>query len=135
MKARLRRTAAIYGARASDYLRYWAPALAELAQPLVDRLPAQLGVLVDIGCGVGTIATSLQPRARRVIGLDLTEGMLRESKGLRAVVADAEHAPLREACADTAMSTFALQHIPRPGAVYAEAARILKRGGVFATAT
>lgn len=48
------------------------------AQELVVRLvePHAEDVILDIGCGTGTIATMLAPRVKRVIGIDISEKML-----------------------------------------------------------
>jgi SAM-dependent methyltransferase len=50
------------------------------------------------------------------------------------VVASAEAIPLEDGAADAALLTQVLEHVPDPGAVLAETARILRAGGrVFVT--
>jgi predicted TPR repeat methyltransferase len=63
-----------------DQLGYRAPAL--IADLLTRILPASDGALViaDAGCGTGLCAPFLRPRARRLVGIDLSSGMLARAR-------------------------------------------------------
>lgn len=63
-----------------DQLGYQAPAL--IAELLERMLPAPDGALVvaDAGCGTGLCAPFLRPRARRLVGIDLSSGMLARAR-------------------------------------------------------
>src|SRR2546430_10065138 len=108
-----------------------------LSRPLIRALPfEQNDLIADLGCGVGAIGARLARRARGVVGLDVAEGMLkRVPPEVMPVAADMARLPLGAETLDGAFSTFALQHSPRLGSVFAGVARALRPGGFFGTAT
>ena len=59
-------------------LDYCAPAL--LAGLLADEAPGAILDVLDAGCGTGLCAASLRPRARRLVGVDLSDGMLEHAR-------------------------------------------------------
>ncbi|MBK1837101.1 tetratricopeptide repeat protein [Azospirillum sp. YIM B02556] len=59
-------------------LDYRAPAL--LAGMLADDAAAAGLDVLDAGCGTGLCAASLRPHARRLVGVDLSEGMLERAR-------------------------------------------------------
>jgi predicted TPR repeat methyltransferase len=63
-----------------DQLGYRAPTL--IAELLERMLPARDGALVvaDAGCGTGLCAPFLRPRAKRLVGIDLSSGMLARAR-------------------------------------------------------
>ncbi len=63
-----------------DQLGYRAPTL--IAELLERILPAPDGALVvaDAGCGTGLCAPFLRPRAKRLVGIDLSSGMLARAR-------------------------------------------------------
>jgi predicted TPR repeat methyltransferase len=63
-----------------DQLGYRAPTL--IAELLARILPAPDNALVvaDAGCGTGLCAPFLRPRARRLVGIDLSSGMLARAR-------------------------------------------------------
>lgn len=67
-----------------DQLGYRAPAL--IAARLERLLPAPDGgpAVVDAGCGTGLCAPFLRPRARRLVGVDLSAGMLARARARNA---------------------------------------------------
>lgn len=133
----IRTIASRYATIATPYRDHWAPVLAELARPALDRiLERHPGHVVDLGCGAGKIASLLMEDGARVTGIDATlEMLLASQRAFARANGDATRLPLAGGCADAAISTFMLQHLPRPGRAYAEAARILRPGGVFASVT
>ncbi|PWC83126.1 hypothetical protein TSH100_21500 [Azospirillum sp. TSH100] len=62
-------------------LDYRAPAL--LAGLLTDEVPAGDLDVLDAGCGTGLCAAALRPYARRLVGVDLSDGMLERASGRR----------------------------------------------------
>jgi SAM-dependent methyltransferase len=142
-----------YATVAPAYRDHWAPVLAGLARPAIEAILAALGldemnaapdaasvalapVVVDLGCGPGEIARIFVSHGARAVGVDPTFEMLAAAPfAFSRVAGDAVCAPLRDGCADAVVSTFALQHMPYPGRAFSEAARMLKPGGVLATAT
>lgn len=113
---------------------------AETLQTLVDTVPddAVNGAWVEVACGPGLISRGMAGKVRRVIGVDLTAGMLqvgrREAEHLSlANVAfaqgDAMRLPFADGTLDGAVTRFSLHHIPVPGRVVKEMARVVRPGG------
>ncbi len=101
-------------------------------------------VVVDLGCGTGGALRALRKRfARaRLLGLDISRGMLEEARRhqpwLRKpdlICADMERLPLRDASVDLLFSSLTLQWSNEPEQVFQEARRVLRPGGVFLFAT
>ena len=110
-----------------------------LARRAAELAPRAESVL-DIGCGIGDAGRRFAKRARieRIIGVDVAEGMAARAAATatphiaRYVVGDAEHLPLRGACADVALANFVFQWIEAPAQALAEIARVLRPGGLLA---
>ncbi|TNF28177.1 MAG: methyltransferase domain-containing protein [Deltaproteobacteria bacterium] len=95
------------------------------------------GVIVDLGCGTGLCGPMLRPLARRLIGVDLSSGMLAAAR-MRGVYDALLEADLLYALAtwpDASVDAFAaadvLGYIGALSGVFAEAARVLRPGGHF----
>jgi malonyl-CoA O-methyltransferase len=96
---------------------------------------------IDLGCATGRGATALALRfpSAHVVALDTSSKMLAAAARLAdarvAVVGgDAERLPLRAGSVDLALANLVLPWC-RPDAVFAEAARVLKDGGLALFAT
>ena len=107
------------------------------------------GVILDVASGTAGVALQLAARTAgehgqaRVVGVDLTEKMLRQ--GQRRVVAAggadritlmagrAEQLPFPDASFDALTFTYLLRYVRDPQATLAELARVLKPGGVMAS--
>jgi demethylmenaquinone methyltransferase/2-methoxy-6-polyprenyl-1,4-benzoquinol methylase len=117
---------------------------------MVDRikLKKQAGpqppVVLDVAAG--TAGVSLQIAARtgaRVIGLDLTEQMLRQgarnvaaagaSDSVSLVSGRAEQLPLPDASVDALTFTYLLRYVSDPQATLSELARVVRPGGTVAS--
>jgi len=101
-------------------------------------------VVLDVAAG--TAGVSLQIAARtgaRVIGLDLTEQMLRQGAAniaaagtggrVRLVTARAEQIPLPDASVDALTFTYLLRYVSDPQATLTELARVVRPGGTVAS--
>ncbi len=111
-----------------------------LAQLAGTPVPAHV---VDLGAGTGLSTLIWAGRAEQVTGIEPNDDMRRqaearlaaipgdERRGVRFVVATAEHTGLPDACADIVTVSQAF-HWMEPVATLAEVARILRPGGVFA---
>ena len=94
-------------------------------------------LVVDLGCGTGLSSRYWADKAERVIGIEPTPDMLRQAEAMaqaanvsyRAGYSHATGLPAR--CADIVCCMQAL-HWMEPATTFAEAARILKPGGIFA---
>ena len=95
------------------------------------------GLVVDLGCGTGLATRAWAERADEVIGVDPNPRMLERARSataqsnVRYVEAFAAETGLPDGRADLATS-FQSFHWMEPQPVLAEAARILRDGGVFA---
>jgi SAM-dependent methyltransferase len=137
MSTALRKAAERYGSVARAYRRFWAPVMVAHSKPMISALPLERGdTVADLGCGVGIIGSRLVKRARAVVGIDVAELMLRRAPDtVRRVAGDMAKTPFGDETLDGALSTFALQHVPRTGRAFKETARALRPGGFFGTAT
>jgi SAM-dependent methyltransferase len=97
--------------------------------PWIARL--QPGCVIDIGCGTGRWMERLS-----AIGIDASPAMLSvaaRKPGLRGRLSagDAAALPFAGGCADSALCTLTLGHVPDRAAALREVIRILKPGGSF----
>ncbi|MGA8113955.1 MAG: methyltransferase domain-containing protein [Actinocatenispora sp.] len=90
-------------------------------------------VLVDLGCGGGLIGPAVRGRGYRHVGVDQVHSSLPVAArhGVTGVRADAYRVPLRSGCADVVVAGEILEHVAEPGRIVAEAARLLRPGGVL----
>ncbi|HKP97746.1 MAG TPA: bifunctional 2-polyprenyl-6-hydroxyphenol methylase/3-demethylubiquinol 3-O-methyltransferase UbiG [Fibrobacteria bacterium] len=97
------------------------------------------GRILDIGCGAGFLANALAAQGHRVSGVDMSRGSLKvaASRAFPASVpaayriADAYRLPYRDAAFDVVTAMDFLEHVTAPERVIAEAARVLRPGGLF----
>ena len=102
--------------------------------------PAAHSVAVEIGCGLGRNCRALTQRFDRVVGVDISEEMVRQARGHVPnaefhVVDGASLAPVADSSADLVLSFTVFQHIPDARVIeryIAESGRVLRPGGVFA---
>ncbi|MCA0332199.1 MAG: methyltransferase domain-containing protein [Actinobacteria bacterium] len=107
---------------------------------VVGSPPPADGTVLDFGCGVGRLGSALAARSRRVIGVDLSEPMLRTwpdvvpsavRPRMQPVLSSSASIPLRDASIDLVYTSLVLQHMPAELAVgyLREFLRVLKPGG------
>ncbi|GAA2143678.1 bifunctional demethylmenaquinone methyltransferase/2-methoxy-6-polyprenyl-1,4-benzoquinol methylase UbiE [Nocardioides koreensis] len=100
--------------------------------------------VLDVATGTAGVALALADRTNaRVVGVDLTEQMLRrgrqrvEARGrddrIRLAAARAEQLPFRDASFDALTFTYLLRYVADPAATLAELARVVRPGGVVAS--
>ena len=126
-----------------DMDRFFASGEQIVQDHYVDGLahPTQTALAVEIGSGLGRICRGLRKHFDRVIGVDISEEMVRQA---RALVDDPGIQFLHgtgdgitgvdDASADLVFTFTVFQHIPDPSIVedyIAEAGRVLRPGGVF----
>jgi SAM-dependent methyltransferase len=99
--------------------------------PILDEL--EPGLVVDAACGTGRTSRELVRRGHRVLGFDLSPGMLARARTNvpEAGFAEASYTslPVKDALADHVVCTLALSHLEDLGLFFAEAARVLKPNG------
>ncbi|WP_274563920.1 class I SAM-dependent methyltransferase [Streptomyces spiramyceticus] len=131
-----------YDAEAAQYdaIRGGVPRAEAAARAVLGLVPGRARTLLDIGCGTGIVTARLVRPGLRVLGADAAYGMARKAAdrlGPGAVVlADVRRLPLPTASVD-AVSAVWLLHLVRDAGdaedTVAEAARVLRPGGVFVT--
>ena len=105
-----------------------------------DWIDSVTGTFVcDIGAGSGRLTLPMAQRGLTVMSTDISEEMLLIGRQRAAaagvlsrttfLLADAEQLPFRSGIFDAASCYGALHHVPNPGALVAEAGRILRDGG------
>ena len=99
----------------------------ELCAPLLGP-----GRVLDLGCGIGHSFERLAPR--HTVGVDIEADVLR-GQARETVVADMRELPFTAAEFSSVLAVHSLEHVPDPGRVLAEAARVLEPAGtaVFVT--
>jgi demethylmenaquinone methyltransferase/2-methoxy-6-polyprenyl-1,4-benzoquinol methylase len=106
--------------------------------------PGDGQLILDVAAGTAGISLQLARRlGARVVGVDLTEDMLRQgeqnvtaagAKGRIALVAGrAEQLPFPDGSFDALTFSYLLRYVADPQATLAELARVVKPGGVIAS--
>ena len=98
-------------------------------------------VVLDVGCGPGTITAGLARRAGRVVGLDMSAEMVESARSLATregvgsavfEVGSAYELPFEGATFDVVYAHQVLQHLGDPVAALREFRRVLRPGGLVA---
>jgi SAM-dependent methyltransferase len=100
-----------------------------LSRKWIARALAQHGKgrLLDVGCGARPYRTEQDECARSSIGLEQDRG--RYAAAPPQVWGSALMLPFRSASFDTVFSSQVLEHVPEPGQMVTEIARVLRSGG------
>lgn len=118
-----------------------APAMtsAETLGALIELIPEGAGGdWIDVACGPGVVSRATAARVGSVKGVDLTPAMIAEAErrageeGIANVsfaLGDATGLDLADNSFDGAITRLSLHHIPAPGRVVAEMARLVRPGG------
>ena len=110
----------------------------------LEPLLLQPATILDLGSATGTTGRLLRKRFKRahVVSLDLSRAMLNVARKNKPwfsrstfVQGNARQLPFADALFDLVVSNQLLPWEPEPQAVFDEASRVLKKGGVFAFAT
>jgi SAM-dependent methyltransferase len=109
------------------------PALQQRYQAAMGHWDGQ--VIVDLGCGPGNVFARLGGKPQVLIGVDIAGKALARSRqyGYVPLLADAHRVPLRDGCADMVIANATLHHCDDMAQVLAEAARLVKPGGLLIT--
>jgi ArsR family transcriptional regulator len=138
-RRRLRRSQDYFESVAGDWERirksYFDDRVASLA--IEKLLPSHL-TLADVGCGTGSLTFELARFAKRVVGVDLSNEMLRRARALaqeRGVQnvefrqGDVFDLPVAAHSVDAAFCVMVLHFLPDPGRAVAALCRIVRPGG------
>ncbi len=132
----------MYAPMALAYDEIWAPLLRPFGLKLL--LGLRLGLqastprrVLDLGCGVGSLLPDIQEQFpdAKILGSDLTEGMLRLAPSRFGRVAmDCTRPALASDSVDAIVSAFMLFHVPDPGSALRCMHEMLRPGGSVAIA-
>jgi len=93
---------------------------------------------IDVACGPGVVSRAMAGRVGSVCGVDLTPAMVEEAElrvreedieNVSVALGDATALDFPHAAFDGAITRLSLHHIPIPGRVIAEMARVVRPGG------
>jgi ubiquinone/menaquinone biosynthesis C-methylase UbiE len=93
---------------------------------------------LDVACGPGTVVAAFARRARHSVGLDATEAMLEQARGLAARrglrnvswrLGDVYALPFADRSFDVVSCRFAFHHLLDPARAFAEMVRVCRAGG------
>jgi SAM-dependent methyltransferase len=103
-----------------------------ISAALADLLGPGSGPCLEIACGTGVRAAPVRDLGWTPCGIDLSAAMLAYTPGrLPAARADATRLPVRDGSLAAAITVMAHTDLPDYPAVLAEAARVLRPGGIF----
>lgn len=92
--------------------------------------------VLDVACGIGTLAAAASSRGAQVVGIDFSLAMLAQARarypGLAFREGDAQALPFDEPHYDAVTINFGVHHFPQPQRALAEARRVLRPGGRLA---
>jgi SAM-dependent methyltransferase len=103
-------------------------------------LPKHRDRALDFGCGVGRLTRALAPHFKNVVGIDISQSMLRQAEALnpppncRFVLNDSDSLPFPASQFDLIYTALVLQHVPDKDSIrryIAEFVRCLKAGGLL----
>ncbi len=111
----------------------------ETVDTLVELVPREPDARwVDLACGPGVITRAVAQRVASVVGVDLTPAMVAEAErrtreenlaNVSFELGDCTALELDDGVFDGAITRLSLHHIPVPGRVVAEMARVVRPGG------
>jgi trans-aconitate methyltransferase len=130
------------GIKISQYdrrIRTFIPDYEEMLDVAARAVPANTGVILDLGVGTGALSARCLKRAvhARVVGLDADPAILAVAKrrlGARATLTATNFLTARLRRADVIVSSFALHHIRTRSAklrMHRRIRKALRRGGCF----
>jgi SAM-dependent methyltransferase len=92
-------------------------------------------IVVDIGCGPGNVYATVGGSPRLLIGVDISRNTLFMAReiGYTPILADAHHLPFIDSFADLVVVNATIHHCDDMGRVLAEAARLVRPGGLLVT--
>ncbi len=110
----------------------------------LEPLIVDASTILDLGSASGLTGRQVRKRFRRahLVALDLSHTQLLEARNRKAwfarssfVQADAERLPFASESFDVVVANQLLPWIPEPQTLFAEVARVLRKGGLFTFAT
>ena len=122
--------------------RRWALGAELVSRPIAAELvgtsphPLTGRIVLDAGAGTGAASAALHEAGARPLALDLSYAMLAWRSAARppCALADVRALPLPSGSVDDCVAAFLLNHLPDPGAGFAELTRVTRPGGAVLAA-
>lgn len=117
-----------------DATRGGVPRAGAAARAVLGLVPPTARTLLDIGCGTGLVTERLARTGLSVHGCDASAAMARRAVARvpgGVALGDVRRLPVRDASVDAVTAVWLLHLLPDAGPVIAEAARVLRPGGVL----
>jgi len=105
-----------------------------LREAIARAAPAASGRLLDVGCGDKPWEAALRPYVTEHLGVEYAptaQDSVALAAGRADVVYSSDELPFEPASFDTVLCTQVLEHVPDPGALMADMARVLRPGGAL----
>ncbi len=138
---RLRKTRQFFNSIADDWDHLSKEVLGDfdLAKNVVNLMPYNCKVAVDLGCGTGSVLELMQGKAEQIIGVDGSSRMLELSRrrfaksnhDISLRIGELDHLPLKDGESDFVCLNMVLHHLSEPAIALDEIKRVLKKGGTL----
>lgn len=88
-------------------------------------------VIMEAGCGFSNMYREEYKRAKKIIGVDISEDYLKMNDIIQEkIVSDLSDIPqVPDSSVDLIISSWVLEHLENPEAVFSEFSRVLRKGG------
>ncbi len=112
-----------------------------LHQAIVNRIPKNAELILDIGCGNGWVAQHFLSKGKKVISMDISSKnpirVLKDNPNENhvAIVADAYHLPFKKNSIDAIIASEIMEHVYDPKLFIAKLGEVLKPGGKLIVTT
>lgn len=115
----------------------------KITSQIIKNIPLQnKHIVMDFGCGTGLVGLNIAPLVGKLIGADLSSGMLQsfEAKAKELKLSNVQTMQLDESADfgdhrfDAIVSAMTLHHIKEPHHIFAKFSASLKRGGYLGIA-
>jgi len=121
---------------APNYQACWSGLTTQFIDPLLKAIGIRPGMRVlDVACGPGFVSEAVWRLGANTVGLDFTVAMIdlatRRCPQLDFRQGDAQELGLPDESFDAVAMNFGVNHLADPDTAFAEARRVLKRGGRY----
>jgi demethylmenaquinone methyltransferase/2-methoxy-6-polyprenyl-1,4-benzoquinol methylase len=132
-KRRVRRR---YDATARSYDELYGEEQEAKYRKALEQVSVAGSAVLDVGCGTGLLFSHIAPKAKAVVGVEISRELLvrakkkaKKLKDVHLVEADADHLPFANDFFSVAFAFTVLQNMPKPKETLGELKRVTKSDG------